>query len=39
MVLCPKRLEGMHFIWPQVKSGAISLTSAKLAMLLEGLEW
>ena len=39
MVLYAKRLEGTHFVWPQVKSSAISLTGAQLAMLLEGLEW
>ena len=39
MVLYAKRLEGTHFVWPQVKNGAISLTGAQLAMLLEGLEW
>jgi transposase len=39
MVLYAKRLEGTHFVWPQVKSGAITLTGAQLAMLLEGLEW
>ena len=39
LVLYCKRLEGTHFIWPQVKSGVILMTSALLAMLLEGLEW
>ena len=39
MVLYAKRLEGTHFVWPQVQSGVISLTGAQMAMLLEGLEW
>jgi transposase len=39
MVLYCKRLEGTHFVWPQIKDGVIAMTSAQLAMLLEGLEW
>jgi transposase len=39
LVLYAKRLEGTHFVWPQVKSGTIQLTAAQLALLLEGLEW
>jgi transposase len=34
-----KRLERGHFIWPTTSSGAISLTPAQLATLLEGCEW
>jgi transposase len=34
-----KRLEGRGFVWPPVKDGTIILSSAQLAMLLEGLEW
>jgi transposase len=34
-----KRLERGHFIWPMASTGAISLTAAQLATLLEGCEW
>lgn len=34
-----KRLEGAKFKWPPIKDGAIILSLAQLAMLLEGLEW
>jgi transposase len=34
-----KRLEGGRFTWPPIKDGAIILSPAQLAMLLEGLEW
>ena len=32
-----KRLEKGHFISPQAKDGAVSLTSAQLACLLDGI--
>jgi transposase len=34
-----KRLEQGKFVWPQTISGAVSLTSAQLSMLLEGIDW
>jgi transposase len=34
-----KRLEGTHFVWPQVGTGTVLFTAAQLSMLLEGLEW
>jgi transposase len=34
-----KRLERGHFIWPMTGSGAVSLTPAQLATLMEGCEW
>jgi len=34
-----KRLERGQFIWPTTSRGAISLTAAQLATLLEGCEW
>ena len=34
-----KRLEQGKFVWPQASSGAVSLTSAQLSMLLEGIDW
>jgi len=39
LCLMTKRLERGRFIWPQVKDGAIALTSAQLSMLLESLDW
>jgi len=37
--LFSKRLEHGRFVWPAAKDGKISLTSAQLAMLLEGIDW
>jgi transposase len=37
--LFAKRLEKGRFIWPNTKEGAVSLTSAQLSMLLEGIDW
>jgi len=37
--LFSKRLERGRFVWPAAKDGKISLTSAQLAMLLEGIDW
>jgi len=37
LCLFAKRLEKGRFVWPQADSGAVSLTPAQLAMLLEGL--
>jgi transposase len=37
--LFAKRVERGSFVWPVVKEGAITLTSAQLAMLIEGLDW
>ncbi len=39
LCLFSKRLEGSRFVWPQVTSGTVLLTSAQLSVLLEGLEW
>lgn len=33
-----KRIE-TRFVWPPVRNGSITLSSAQLAMLLEGLDW
>ena len=33
------RVERGGFVWPSVKEGALTLTSAQLAMLIEGLDW
>ena len=40
LVLLAKRLEKGRFIWPTIaREGAVTLTTAQLAMLLEGLDW
>lgn len=39
MCLFAKRLERSRFVWPQATSGTVALTSAQLAMLLEGIDW
>ncbi len=39
MLLLAKRLEQGRFVWPLVKEGAMTLTAAQLAMLIEGLDW
>ena len=39
LLLLAKRLERGRFIWPQATSGKVSLTSAQLSMLLEGIDW
>jgi transposase len=39
LCLFSKRLERGRFIWPQAACGTVSLTSAQLSMLLEGIDW
>ena len=39
LLLLSKRLERGRFVWPQTASGGVSLTSAQLSMLLEGIDW
>jgi transposase len=39
LLLLAKRLERGRFVWPQAATGSVSLTSAQLAMLLEGIDW
>ena len=39
MCLFSKRLESGKFVWPQATDGVVSLTSAQLSMLLEGIDW
>src|SRR6185437_4857251 len=39
MCLFAKRLERGRFVWPQATHGSVSLTSAQLSMLLEGIDW
>ena len=37
--LFSKRLERGRFVWPAAKDGKVSLSSAQLSMLLEGIDW
>jgi len=39
MSLYAKRLEKGLFIWPSARDGMVSLTSAQLACLLDGIDW
>ena len=39
LCLFAKRLERGRFVWPQAESGAVSLSAAQLAMLMEGIDW
>ncbi len=39
LCLFAKRLEQGYFVWPQATSGSVSLRSAQLSMLLEGIDW
>jgi transposase len=39
MSLYARRLEKGRFIWPAAKDGLVSLTSAQLSCLLEGIDW
>ena len=39
LCLFAKRLERGRFVWPQATNGSVSLTSAQLSMLLEGIDW
>lgn len=40
LVLLAKRLENGRFVWPTIaREGAVTLTTAQLAMLLEGIDW
>ena len=39
MCLFSKRMDRGKFVWPVTKSGKVSLTSAQLSMLLEGIDW
>ena len=39
MPVYAKRLERGRFIWPSPADGMVSITSAQLAYLLEGIDW
>ena len=37
--LFTKRLEGGRFIWPSVADGAVTISTAQMAYLIEGIDW
>ena len=39
MNLFAKRLENGRFVWPQAGTVKVHMSSAQLAMLLEGIDW
>ena len=39
MCLFAKRLERGRFIWPSPADGAVTISSAQLGCLLEGIDW
>ncbi|WP_024304483.1 IS66 family insertion sequence element accessory protein TnpB [Pseudogulbenkiania sp. MAI-1] len=39
LCLLAKRLEQGRFVWPSADRGSVSLTTAQLSMLLEGIDW
>lgn len=39
LCLFAKRLERGKFVWPPIVEGALRLTAAQLALLIEGIDW
>jgi transposase len=37
--LYAKRLERGQFIWPAASAGAVSISAAQMAYMLEGIDW
>jgi transposase len=37
--LFSKRLERGRFVWPPIADGKLTISTAQLAMLLEGIDW
>ncbi len=37
--LFSKRLERGRFVWPSIADGKLTISTAQLAMLLEGIDW
>jgi transposase len=37
--LYAKRLDRGKFIWPSASSGAVSISPAQMAYMLEGIDW
>ena len=38
-IVADKRLERGRFIWPSVVDGAVTISSAQLGYMLEGIDW
>jgi transposase len=39
LCLFAKRLEKGRFVWPPIVDGAMTLTAAQLALLIEAMDW
>ena len=39
MSLYAKRLERGRFVWPATSAGAVSISAAQMAYMLEGIDW
>lgn len=39
LCLFAKRLEKGRFVWPTAREGALRLSKAQLAMLIDGMDW
>ena len=39
MSLYAKRLEGGRFVWPSPADGAVAISAAQLAYMLDGIDW
>ena len=39
MSLYAKRLDRGKFIWPSASDGAVSISAAQMAYMLEGIDW
>ena len=39
MSLYAKRLERGRFIWPAASAGVVSISTAQMAYMLDGIEW
>jgi transposase len=39
LCLCAKRLEKGRFVWPPIIDDQFHMSSAQLALLLEGMDW
>jgi transposase len=39
MILATKWLETGRFVWPPVREGVITLTSARMTLLIGGMDW
>jgi transposase len=39
LCLFAKRLENSRFVWPPMVDGSFQMTTAQLALLLEGMDW